>query len=116
MLFAHFSAILQKEGVEAEAPAIWLIAAAAEGSVRDGLSNLDQAIAHADLDGGGRIGADQVRAMLGLSDRSAIAQLMAAILEGDSGGAIDLAPAHYAPGIEPVALVRDRKSTRLNSR
>ncbi|WP_246427129.1 DNA polymerase III subunit gamma/tau [Sphingopyxis panaciterrulae] len=106
MLFAHFSAILQKEGVEAEAPAIWLIAAAAEGSVRDGLSILDQAIAHADLDGGGRIGADQVRAMLGLSDRSAIAQLMAAILEGDSGGAIDLARAQYALGIEPVAMVR----------
>src|SRR3546814_1564901 len=92
MLFAHFSAILQKEGVEAEAPAIWLIAGAAEGSVRDGLSILDQAIAHADLESGdggrARIGADQVRAMLGLSDRSSIAQLMAAILEGDSGGAI----------------------------
>ncbi|MGV3730836.1 MAG: DNA polymerase III subunit gamma/tau [Sphingopyxis sp.] len=106
MLFAHFSAILQKEGVEAEAPAIWLIASAAEGSVRDGLSILDQAIAHADLDGGGKIGADQVRAMLGLSDRSSIAQLMAAILEGNSGGAIDLARAQYALGIEPVAMVR----------
>ena len=106
MLFAHFSAILQKEGVEAEASAIWLIANAAEGSVRDGLSILDQAIAHADLDGGGRIGADQVRTMLGLSDRTAIAQLMAAILEGDSGGAIDLARAQYALGIEPVAMVR----------
>ena len=66
------------EGVEAEAPAIWLIANAAEGSVRDGLSILDQAIAHADLDGGGKISADQVRTMLGLSDRTAIAQLMAA--------------------------------------
>jgi len=106
MLFAHFSAILQKEGVEAEAPAVWLIASAAEGSVRDGLSILDQAIAHADLDGGGKIGAEQVRAMLGLSDRSSIAQLMAAILEGDSGGAIDLARAQYALGIEPVAMVR----------
>ncbi len=106
MLFAHFSAILQKEGVEAEAPAIWLIAGAAEGSVRDGLSILDQAIAHADLEGGGTIGAAQVRTMLGLSDKSAIAQLMAAILEGDSGGAIDLARAQYALGIEPVAMVR----------
>ena len=106
MLFAHFSAILQKEGVEAEAPAIWLIANAAEGSVRDGLSILDQAIAHADLDGGGKIGADQVRAMLGLSDRTAITQLMATILGGDSGGAIDLARAQYALGIEPVAMVR----------
>ncbi|PAL25178.1 DNA polymerase III subunit gamma/tau [Sphingopyxis sp. GW247-27LB] len=106
MLFAHFSAILQKEGVEAEAPAIWLIAGAAEGSVRDGLSILDQAIAHADLEGGGTISADQVRVMLGLSDRSAIAQLMAAILEGEAGGAIDLARAQYALGIEPVAMVR----------
>jgi len=106
MLFAHFSAILQKEGVEADAPAIWLIANAAEGSVRDGLSILDQAIAHADLEGGGKIGADQVRTMLGLSDRTAITQLMAAILEGDSGGAIDLARAQYALGIEPVAMVR----------
>ncbi|WP_282949552.1 MULTISPECIES: DNA polymerase III subunit gamma/tau [unclassified Sphingopyxis] len=106
MLFAHFSSILQKEGVEAEAPAIWLIANAAEGSVRDGLSILDQAIAHADLDGGGKISADQVRTMLGLSDRTAITQLMAAILEGDSGGAIDLARAQYALGIEPVAMVR----------
>ncbi|MDP3781746.1 MAG: DNA polymerase III subunit gamma/tau, partial [Sphingopyxis sp.] len=106
MLFAHFSAILQKEGVEAEAPAIWLIANAAEGSVRDGLSILDQAIAHADLDGGGKIRADQVRVMLGLSDRTSIAQLMAAILDGDSGAAIDLARAQYALGIEPVAMVR----------
>ncbi|WP_420854239.1 DNA polymerase III subunit gamma/tau [Sphingopyxis granuli] len=109
MLFAHFSAILQKEGVDAEAPAIWLIANAAEGSVRDGLSILDQAIAHADLESGGgagRIAAEQVRTMLGLSDRSTIAQLMAAILEGDAGGAIDLARAQYALGIEPVAMVR----------
>ncbi|WP_332817802.1 DNA polymerase III subunit gamma/tau [Sphingopyxis sp.] len=106
MLFAHFSSILQKEGVEAEAPAIWLIANAAEGSVRDGLSILDQAIAHADLDGGGKISADQVRVMLGLSDRSSIAQLMATVLEGDPGAAIDLARGQYALGIEPVAMVR----------
>jgi DNA polymerase-3 subunit gamma/tau len=106
MLFSHFSSILQKEGVEAEAPAIWLIANAAEGSVRDGLSILDQAIAHADLDGGGMIGAAQVRVMLGLSDRSAIGQLMASILDGDAGAAIDLARAQYALGIEPVAMVR----------
>ncbi|OWQ96118.1 DNA polymerase III subunit gamma/tau [Sphingopyxis bauzanensis] len=106
MLFSHFSSILQKEGIEAEAPAIWLIANAAEGSVRDGLSILDQAIAHADLDGGGKIGADQVRVMLGLSDRTSIAQLMTTILDGDSAAAIDLARAQYALGIEPVAMVR----------
>ena len=88
MLFAHFSAILQKEGVEADAPAIWLIANAAEGSVRDGLSILDQAIAHADLDGGGRIGADQVRAMLGLADRGRVLDLFDRILKGDAAAAL----------------------------
>ena len=106
MLFDHFAAILEKEGVEAEPPAIWLIANAAEGSVRDGLSILDQAISHADLDGGGKVTASQVRAMLGLSDRSGIFNLLGAVLGGDAGAAIDLARQHYALGIEPIALVR----------
>ncbi|MBA4747920.1 MAG: DNA polymerase III subunit gamma/tau [Sphingopyxis sp.] len=106
MLFDHFAAILTKEGVEAEPPAIWLIANAAEGSVRDGLSILDQAISHADLDGGGKVTASQVRAMLGLSDRSGIFNLLGAVLAGDAGAAIDLARQHYALGIEPIALVR----------
>lgn len=106
MLFDHFSNILTKEGVEAEPPAIWLIANAAEGSARDGLSILDQAIAHADLDGGGKVTADQVRAMLGLSDRSGIFTLLGAVLAGDAPAAIDQARQHFALGIEPIALVR----------
>lgn len=106
MLFEHFTQILAKEGVEAEAEATWLIAHAAEGSVRDGLSILDQAIAHADLDGGGVVSAEQVRHMLGLSDRSTIANLLATILEGQAGAAIDLVRNQYALGIEPIALVR----------
>ena len=106
MLFDHFAGILAKEGVEAEPPAIWLIANAAEGSVRDGLSILDQAIAHADLESGGRVTAQQVRAMLGLSDRSGIFNLLGAVLAGDAGAAIDLARQHYALGIEPIAMVR----------
>jgi DNA polymerase III subunit gamma/tau len=106
MLFDHFTAVLAKEAVEADPPAVWLIANAAEGSVRDGLSILDQAIAHADLDGGGRVTADQVRAMLGLSDRSGIFMLLGAVLAGDAAAAIDQARQHYALGIEPIALVR----------
>ena len=58
----------QAEGVEVEPEALALIARAAEGSARDGLSILDQAIAH----GAGAVTAEQVRAMLGLSDRGAI--------------------------------------------
>jgi DNA polymerase-3 subunit gamma/tau len=106
MLFDHFASVLAKEGVEADPPAVWLIANAAEGSVRDGLSILDQAIAHADLDGGGHVTADQVRAMLGLSDRSGIFTLLGAMLAGDAAAAIDQARQHYALGIEPIALVR----------
>lgn len=106
MLFAHFSNILTQENVAAEGPAIWLIANAAEGSVRDGLSILDQAIAHADLESGGMVSADQVRTMLGLSDKSSVARLMAALLDGDTGAAIDTARGQYALGIEPIAMVR----------
>nr|WP_227690734.1 DNA polymerase III subunit gamma/tau [Sphingopyxis yananensis] len=106
MLFDHFTQILAKEQVSAEDAATWLIAHAAEGSVRDGLSILDQAIAHADLDGGGTVSADQVRHMLGLSDRSVTANLLAQILEGDAGAAIDLVRVQYALGIEPITLVR----------
>ncbi|NJS13874.1 MAG: DNA polymerase III subunit gamma/tau [Sphingopyxis sp.] len=106
MLFDHFASVLAKEGVDADPPAVWLIANAAEGSVRDGLSILDQAIAHADLDGGGRVTADQVRAMLGLSDRSGIYTLLGAVLAGDAAASIDQARQHYALGIEPIAMVR----------
>lgn len=106
LLFDHFNAVLAKEGVEAEGPAIWLIANAAEGSARDGLSILDQAIAHADLEGGGRISADQVRSMLGLSERSGIFSLLGTVLAGDAAAAVDAVRQHYALGIEPIALVR----------
>jgi DNA polymerase-3 subunit gamma/tau len=106
IMSAYLEQILGQEGIGFEPDALAMIVRAGEGSARDSLSLLDQAIAHADLDGGGKIGADQVRVMLGLSDRTSIAQLMAAILDGDSGAAIDLARAQYALGIEPVAMVR----------
>ena len=60
-LAEHFAAVSANEGVVAEPEALMLIARAAEGSARDGLSILDQAIAHAGLEGGG-VTADAVRA------------------------------------------------------
>src|SRR5687767_2078789 len=87
LLQEHFGSICRQEGVEAEAEALHMIASAAEGSVRDGLSILDQAIAHADLDtgglGGGKVTAERVRDMLGLADKSALRRLFAAVLDGD---------------------------------
>ncbi|PNU03091.1 DNA polymerase III subunit gamma/tau [Novosphingobium guangzhouense] len=106
MLAGHFANVCEKEGVEAEAEALAMVAAAAEGSVRDGLSILDQAIAHADLDGEGQVRADKVRDMLGLSDKSVQRKLIAAILDGKGGDLLDLVAHQFALGVEPIALMR----------
>ncbi len=104
-LSAHFGMIVEKEGVTAEQEALDLIAQAAEGSVRDGLSILDQAIAHADMDGDGQVKAVQIRDMLGLSDRSAVRRLFAKLLEGDSAALLDAIAEQYKIGVEPLSLM-----------
>ena len=106
LLEAHFAEICRKEGVEAEAEALNIVASAAEGSVRDGLSILDQAIAHADMDTGGKVTADRVRDMLGLADRGAQRRLFAHILDGDAKAALAAVDDQYALGVEPLALMR----------
>lgn len=109
MLAAHFAVICKAEGVAAEAEALNMIAEAAEGSVRDGLSILDQAIAHADLASTGDdlvVTAAQVLEMLGLADKSVQRRLFAAILTGDGAGLLDMVAHQFALGIEPVALMR----------
>jgi DNA polymerase-3 subunit gamma/tau len=106
LLQQHYASICRREEVEAEDEALHMIASAAEGSARDGLSILDQAIAHADLEGGGRIGADKVRDMLGLADRGAQRRLFGALLEGDPQALIAEVDRQYALGVEPLALMR----------
>lgn len=106
MLASHFAAICEKEGVEAEGEALAMVAAAAEGSVRDGLSILDQAIAHADLDGAGQVSAEKVRDMLGLSDKSVQRTLVAAILEGRASELLEIVAHQFALGVEPIAMMR----------
>jgi DNA polymerase-3 subunit gamma/tau len=110
VLAAHFAMICDKEAVIADPEALALIAAAAEGSVRDGLSILDQAISHADLATGGdgqtHVTAAQVREMLGLADRAMQRRLFAALLSGEAAQVIDEVAGQYALGIEPLALMR----------
>jgi DNA polymerase-3 subunit gamma/tau len=101
-LAAHFAEVSAREGVEVEPEALALIARAAEGSARDGLSILDQAIAH----GAGGVTADQVRTMLGLSDRGAIRSLLGLLLAGDARGALAAVRDQYDLGVEPAALIR----------
>jgi DNA polymerase III subunit gamma/tau len=77
--------ILQAEGVESEPQALALLARAADGSMRDGLSLLDQAIAF----GGGRVGADDVRTMLGTVGRDLCLSLLQALARLDGAGLLD---------------------------
>ena len=106
MLASHFGWVCEQEGVEAQDEALAMIAAAAEGSVRDGLSILDQAIAHADLDGEGQVTADRVRDMLGLADKGVKRRLLDAILSGDAQGTLHAVGEQHALGVEPIALLR----------
>jgi DNA polymerase-3 subunit gamma/tau len=111
LLEKQFADICAKEGVAADAEALAIIASAAEGSSRDGLSILDQAIAHADLDSDGRVTAERVRDMLGLADRSALRTLFAALLEGDPQALIAQVDNQYSLGVEPLALIRSLMET-----
>jgi DNA polymerase III subunit gamma/tau len=105
-LARHFAEIAKAEGIAAEPEALALVARAAEGSARDGLSILDQAIAHADMEGDGKVTADQLRAMLGLSDRGAIRRLFGLILSADAPGALALLSEQHDLGVEPGAVLK----------
>ncbi len=102
-LVGLFSTILEKEGVPAEQEALAMIARAAEGSARDGLSLLDQSIAH----GGGSVHADTVRGMLGLADRARIVDLFEHIVKGDITAALSEFNAQYEAGANPVVVLTD---------
>jgi len=103
LLVAHFGGIIEAEGARAEAEALNLIAGAAEGSVRDGLSLLDQAIAHC----GGEVTAQQVREMLGLADRLRIYDLFEELMRGDVAGALGQLREQYDLGADPEVVLRD---------
>ncbi|QUT04114.1 DNA polymerase III subunit gamma/tau [Sphingobium phenoxybenzoativorans] len=106
-LAAHFAHVTQAEDVQAEPDALALIAQAAEGSARDGLSILDQAIAHADTSGDApTVTAAQVREMLGLSDRGATRRLLGLLLEGRAQDMLAALDEQHQLGVEPLALMR----------
>ena len=102
-LAAHFQAVAEKENAEIAEGAIRLIARAADGSVRDGLSLLDQAIAH----GAGAMGEAEVRDMLGLADRERVFELFAAVMKGETASALDLLGEQYRAGADPIAVLED---------
>ena len=104
MLEAHFEAVTAREGAEIEPEALARIARAADGSVRDGLSMLDQAIAEAD---GGKISADAVNEMLGLADRLDIYDLFEALMRGRPAAALARFDEMYRAGADPGLVLQD---------
>jgi DNA polymerase III subunit gamma/tau len=103
MLVQHLAGIAQKEQVQAEPEALALIARAAEGSVRDSLSLLDQAIAHA----AGPVRGEDVRQMLGLADRVRIVDLFEALLRGDIATALAELRDQYDSGADPLIALTE---------
>ena len=99
----HFKSVADNEGAEISEGALNLIARAADGSVRDGLSLLDQAIAH----GSGAVDDQQIRDMLGLADRSQTFTLLEAVLKGDIAPALALFEQLYKDGADPSSVIED---------
>ncbi len=104
-LMGHLSGVCGKEGVAIEDEALALIARAAEGSVRDSLSLLDQAIAHGGA--GVTIAAEDVRRMLGLADRARIIDLFEALMRGAIAPALDMLKEQYDHGADPAQALAD---------
>jgi len=103
VMMAHLQKIAGLEKSDVADDALALITRASEGSVRDALFLLDQAIAH----GAGETTVDQVRAMLGLADRGRVLDLFDLIMKGDAAGALNELSSQYAEGADPMAVLRD---------
>ncbi|MEM9277242.1 MAG: DNA polymerase III subunit gamma/tau [Pseudomonadota bacterium] len=106
-LTAHLASICDKENVKAEEDALSMIARAADGSVRDSLSMLDQAIAHGSQTDGAMITAETMRSMLGLSDRARIVDLFEHVMRGDIASALGELKSQYNTGAEPSVVLTD---------
>lgn len=103
-LIAHYKGICSKEGVTAEDDALALIARAADGSVRDGLSLMDQAIS---LSEDGLIRAQTVRDMLGLADRAQIWDVLEAAMAGEAARVLEGLSMLHAAGADPLITAQD---------
>jgi DNA polymerase-3 subunit gamma/tau len=100
----HFGRIAAREAVEIDPEALGMVARAADGSVRDGLSLLDQAIG---LAGGGAVTGESVRDMLGLADRFMVFDLMEAVMGGDVAASLAILDRTHEVGADPLAVLQD---------
>ncbi len=107
-LAAYLRTLADKEDVKIEDGALALIARAAEGSARDSLSLLDQAIAHGE---GDTISAETVRAMLGLADRGRVLDIFEKLMGGNIAEALADLQGLYDAGADPLAVMQDLLET-----
>ncbi len=105
VLVKHFDRIAAREGARVDADGLALIARAAEGSVRDGLSLLDQAIVQADR--GATVSAAVIRDMLGLADRGQTIALFEAVMSGKPADALEGFRALWGFGADPAVVMLD---------
>ena len=104
VLASHFTKIASEEGSNLDPQALASIVRAADGSVRDGLSLLDQAINHAD---GELVTIGLVREMIGLADQARVFDLLEDLLEGKIGPALGQLKEQYQAGAEPLVIIQD---------
>lgn len=102
-LIELFTDICGQEKAEIEDEALNMIARAADGSARDGLSILDQSISMAE----GKVTAEQVKSMLGLADQGRILDLFEASVTGRTEEALDILDDLYNAGAEPMVVMQD---------
>jgi len=112
VLAAHLSGICAKENVAVEPEALAIIARAAEGSVRDSLSLLDQAIAHSGAQGsnaagGGAVDAETVRRLMGLADKGRVIDLFEALMKGEAARMLAEFRDQYDAGADPAVILTD---------
>jgi DNA polymerase-3 subunit gamma/tau len=105
LLAEHLRKICDLEKVSIDAEALTMIARAAEGSARDALSLLDQAIAHGAAHGGGAIAAEDLRLMLGVADKARVIELFEAVMSGEIARALAILEDQYNAGADPAQVL-----------
>ncbi|MEL6257764.1 MAG: DNA polymerase III subunit gamma/tau, partial [Pseudomonadota bacterium] len=104
-LTKHLARVCDDEGASVSGAGLALIARAAEGSVRDALSILDQAIVQNEDDG--EVGEAAVRDMLGLGDRTRLFDIFEKAISGDAKGAAEEVQDQVVKGADPMVLLKD---------
>jgi DNA polymerase-3 subunit gamma/tau len=110
-MIAHLSEIAAKEKIKIEPASLTSLARAAEGSVRDALSLLDQAIAHHAGEASPTITGDSVRVMLGLADRGRVLDLFEKLMAGEIAHALAVLKELYGAGADPLVVMQDLLET-----